>query len=217
MSSVTPITILCPDLCPSVWSYFKQSASFYTQWMLEKAKPSIIIITSPSVLTYLDDILNNLSNDEDSDNNEEVDDDSEDEMEEEELADIQKLANEEEEIEKKLKTSEDRLADKLGDSINKPVSDSEDKKEDIADDDAEAENFFSDEETLVTQVEVKCVNEYITPEDKKTEIGVTKKTKQTKKKRQLSTGKTQTKTKTIITNVTSVKSEVKELLCSLEQ
>merc|ERR1719369_1227349 len=79
------------------------------------------------------------------------DDDSEDEMADKEMAYMQKVADEEEEMEKTIEASEDKLKDKLnnegkmdeGRSKKKRESDSEEEDGDV-DDAAEAENLLSD-------------------------------------------------------------------------
>jgi len=75
---------------------------------------------------------------------EKEDEDSEDEMEDKELAYMQKVADEEEEMERNLEASEEKLKEKL--SKAKEGEDDEEEEEEEVDDDAEAENLLSEGE-----------------------------------------------------------------------
>merc|ERR1719234_6361 len=76
-----------------------------------------------------------------------------------EVEDMQKIADEEEEMEKKLEASEDKLEEKLkekkdDDSDDEEEGDDEDQEEDEADDDAEAENLLSEGEDSESEDEL---------------------------------------------------------------
>jgi len=85
-----------------------------------------------------------------------AEEESDDEMEDKEMAYMQKIADEEEEIEKKLEASEDKLEEKLkerkGDASDEEGDEGE--EEDEADDDAEAENLLSEGEDSESEDEL---------------------------------------------------------------
>lgn len=108
------------------------------------------------------------------------DDDSEDEMEDKEMAYMQKVADEEEEMEKKLEASEDKLEEKFKSSQKEPESGSEDE-EDVADDDAEAENLLSEGDDSDSEEELVMKNAGFEDDDDDEEGTPAKKPKKTKK------------------------------------
>lgn len=105
---------------------------------------------------------------------EKEDEDSEDEMEDKELAYMQKVADEEEEMEKNLEASEEKLKEKLD-----KAKEGEDEEEDEVDDDAEAENLLSDGEDSDSEDELIMKK---TQDDDDDEATPAKKKKLSKKK-----------------------------------
>jgi len=86
-----------------------------------------------------------------------AEEESDDEMEDKEMAYMQKIADEEEEMEKKLEASEDKLEEKLKEkesSDSDEEGDDDEEEEDEADDDAEAENLLSEGEDSESEDEL---------------------------------------------------------------
>jgi len=106
---------------------------------------------------------------------EKEDEDSEDEMEDKELAYMQKVADEEEEMEKNLEASEEKLKEKL----SKAKDGEDDEEEEEVDDDAEAENLLSEGEDSDSEDELIMKK---TQDDDDDEATPAKKKKLSKKK-----------------------------------
>jgi len=86
-----------------------------------------------------------------------AEEESDDEMEDKEMAYMQKIADEEEEMEKKLEASEDKLEEKLKEKKSDDSDeegDDDEEEEDEADDDAEAENLLSEGEDSESEDEL---------------------------------------------------------------
>lgn len=114
-----------------------------------------------------------------------AEEDSDDEMEDKEMAYMQKIADEEEEMEKNLEVSEDKLEEKLkekkGDESDEEGDDDE-EDEDEADDDAEAENLLSEGEDSESEDELIMKKPDFQEDDEEEEAPAAKKGKKGSKK-----------------------------------
>jgi len=114
-----------------------------------------------------------------------AEEDSDDEMEDKEMAYMQKIADEEEEMEKNLEASEDKLEEKLkekkGDESDEEGDDDE-EDEDEADDDAEAENLLSEGEDSESEDELIMKKPDFQEDDEEEEAPAAKKGKKGSKK-----------------------------------